>query len=271
MNAQWTKINRDIVSPEVLQRAGVRYEARPTYVAILGRLSREQIADFARQSADCRAARAMRQRPQKRDQKADDQPYGHQRTDSKSSHEDEDESDLFDESDTTDSDDDRTSEKGTKSYPYIVSPPDKTSPAATVMPKSILKNRNENHVRFGPEPREFSRSPNSFRDERDSRRSPDQRRSQGHRERDRDGRSSNNYYYSRGGSGDSGSADRHRPRSYYDDREHSRYNRRPSHRDEQREKRNSKKKAWGQTLGAVGLGGAAVSLLSVLAEAASAV
>lgn len=32
-----------------------------------------------------------------------------------------------------------------------------------------------------------------------------------------------------------------------------------------------KKKTWGETLGAVGIGGAAVSLLSVLAEAASSV
>lgn len=269
MSAQWTKINRNLVSPEVLERAGVRYEARPTYVAILGRLSREQITEFARQSADCRAARAKRESSFRKDEP----PYAHLRTDSKSSRDDElTDSDLFDESDTTDSDDDRTSEKGTKSYPYIVSPPDKTSPAATVKPKSILKNRNENHVRFDPQPHEVSnKSPNS-RDERRSRR-PEERRRPQHRHRERDSR--DNYYYRSGGGGGSGSeyaSDRHRPRSHYDDREHHHHRRPASHRSGgDREKKSSKKKAWGETLGAVGLGGAAVSLLSVLAEAASAV
>lgn len=58
LDAQWTRIKRTLVSPEVLERAGVRYEARPDYVAVLGRLTREQIAEYARQSAECRAARS---------------------------------------------------------------------------------------------------------------------------------------------------------------------------------------------------------------------
>ncbi|KAF5611875.1 uncharacterized protein FSUBG_1902 [Fusarium subglutinans] len=49
-NAQWTKISRKLVSVEVLQRAGVRYEARPDYVAILGVLSREEVAKLVRDS-----------------------------------------------------------------------------------------------------------------------------------------------------------------------------------------------------------------------------
>lgn len=259
MTAQWTKINRDLVSPEVLARAGVRYEARPTYVAILGRLSREQIADFARQSADVRAARAVRQNiPSSR--------YTHQRTDSKSSREDldDEESDLFDESDSTDSDSDGT---GTKSYPFIVSPPEKTSPAATVKPKSILKNRNENHVRFDPQPHEMSASKSpagsasSYREDNNNNNSSSRRR------RD-DGR---RHHHHRTGSGEGG-GDRRKPRSYHDDdREYQRHRRHCGDREREREReaRSSKKKAWGQTLGAVGLGGAAVSLLSVLAEAAS--
>ncbi|KAF5665103.1 hypothetical protein FDENT_12666 [Fusarium denticulatum] len=49
-NAQWTKISRKLVSVEVLQRSGVRYEARPDYVAILGVLSREEVAKLVRDS-----------------------------------------------------------------------------------------------------------------------------------------------------------------------------------------------------------------------------
>ncbi|KAK2938449.1 hypothetical protein FoTM2_001667 [Fusarium oxysporum f. sp. vasinfectum] len=49
-DAHWTKISRKLVSVEVLQRAGVRYEARPDYVAILGVLSREKVAKLVRDS-----------------------------------------------------------------------------------------------------------------------------------------------------------------------------------------------------------------------------
>ncbi|KAJ2983833.1 hypothetical protein NQ176_g406 [Zarea fungicola] len=56
LDAEWTKVRRTLISPEALDRAGVRYEARPDYVAILGRLSRDEIAEFARQSAEGRSA-----------------------------------------------------------------------------------------------------------------------------------------------------------------------------------------------------------------------
>lgn len=46
-DATWTRIKRSLISLEVLNRAGVRYEARPDFVAILGVLSRDQIAEFA--------------------------------------------------------------------------------------------------------------------------------------------------------------------------------------------------------------------------------
>lgn len=49
-DAHWTKISRKLVSVEVLQQAGVRYEARPDYVAILGILSRDQVAKLVRES-----------------------------------------------------------------------------------------------------------------------------------------------------------------------------------------------------------------------------
>ncbi|KAF7553655.1 hypothetical protein G7046_g7034 [Stylonectria norvegica] len=273
--AEWTRIRRTLVSPEVLERAGVRYEARPEYVAILGRLTREEVANFARQSAAARAARAPpRRRPDRHDRERE---RDRDRADSKSSRDDEDDdSDLFDESDSTDDDDDKTSEKGTKSYPYIVKAPDKnTSPASTVPPKPILKNKNENHVRFDPEPHEVeSRSPRSLKDDRErrrdrappsssrrynresSRRHSDSGGSGGERYRsERRGSNAGDHHSSSNTGGGSSSSRRH-----HRDRRGSR-----------REERAAKKKAWGETLGAVGIGGAAVSLLSVLAEAASAV
>jgi len=322
MDAQWTKINRDRVSPEVLDRAGVRYEARPTYVAVLGRLTKGQIAEFARQTRDCRAARFLRSHTHR--------SAHHDRADSKSSYDEPtDHSDLFDESDETDSDDDkffakdrapgasekgklssersrhsdkvRASEKGTRSYPYIVEPPEKEkgSPSSTVPPKSILKNKNEHHVSFDPQPHEMeSKSP---RDGKDDRHEKERRR----RHRDHDDRSHDRYPSDREREQrEPRDRDRHAQRRYHDDREHRRrrddrreredftrdrrdrddYRRErddrrewrrerdeDGRRDDPRAERRSKKKAWGETLGAVGIGGAAVSLLSVLAEAASSV
>ncbi|KAF4591413.1 hypothetical protein GQ602_001712 [Ophiocordyceps camponoti-floridani] len=162
MDAQWTKIKRSLVSPEVLQRAGVRYEARPDFVAVLGCLSRVQIAEFAELSSRCRAARSggytgesgLRDRSETKSSRRE-----HDDDDD----DDDDESDLWDDGDSTDCDyhDDETTERTGKNYPYIVSPPsnkDKASPASTVMPKPILKNKNSNHVRFDPEPHEVEAS-----------------------------------------------------------------------------------------------------------------
>ncbi|KAF5018099.1 hypothetical protein F66182_9938 [Fusarium sp. NRRL 66182] len=275
-DAQWTRIRRELVSPEVLERAGVRYEARPDYVAILGRLSREQVTAFARESAACRAARSRRGPPPRR--------HNHhaERRDSKSSHDDDDDSEVFDDTDATGEDDDKASDKGTRSYPFIVNPPtkDKTSPSSTTLPKPILKNRNENHVRFDPEPYEVDgRSPRSFRDDRD--RDRDHRRERRHLSPPRSSRRPRRY---------SDSGDRHSRSDkhgdyYYDsgkryhrerDRDRDRDRDRERDRERDRDRRSTRRddrpqgrKKWGEALGAVGIGGAAVSLLSVLAEAAS--
>ncbi|KAJ3524838.1 hypothetical protein NM208_g11892 [Fusarium decemcellulare] len=257
--AQWTKIRRTLVSPEVLERAGVRYEARPEYVAILGRLSREEITQFARQSAECRAARSGRGPPPRRHDRHQD------RRDSKSSRDDDDDedSDVFEDSDLTDEDDDRASDKGTKSYPFIVNPPskNKTSPSSTTLPKPILKNKNENHVRFDPEPHEVNgRSPRSLRDDRDRER--EHRRERRRHSPPRSSRRSRRH----SDSGDRYSrSDRHG--DYYDSGR--RYHRDRDRRSSKRDERPQGRKKWGEALGAVGIGGAAVSLLSVLAEAAS--
>lgn len=253
LDAQWTRIRRTLVSPEVLERAGVRYEARPDYVAVLGRLSRDQIAAFAQQSADCRAARSgkrPRSMPQRQEQQ---QSHYRDRPDSRSSREDRDDgSVLWDSGDSTDLDDDKTSDKGTKSYPYIVPfpIPIKTSPSSTVKPKPILKNKNQNHVHFGPnpyevDPRGSSPSRSSFKDDRRN-------------------------YTTSGGISSSSSSRRRRDRrdSDYEEDRDDRYYRSNQNDRRTREDRAIRKKSLGETLGAVGIGGAAVSLLTVLAQAA---
>lgn len=230
LDAQWTKIRRSLISPEVLDRAGVRYEARPEYVAILGRLSRDEIAQFARRSAECRAARSGR--PPLPPRRADGNRNGYRdekrhRPESKGHHSDDDP--LYDESDSTDYEDDRPNDKGTKSYPYIVSAPakSKTSPSTTVKPKPILKNSNKHHVRFDPEPHEVehpSSAPSSYSGDR---------RDNGE-----------------------GSSRRHRDdydRDYYD------RDRRSGHHHRDRRDR-PRKKSWGETLGAVGVTSAALLL-----------
>lgn len=57
LDAKWTRIRRSLVSPEVLAQAGVRYEARPDFVAVLGTLTRNEVVEFARRSAEVRNRR----------------------------------------------------------------------------------------------------------------------------------------------------------------------------------------------------------------------
>ncbi|KAG6009096.1 hypothetical protein E4U54_008604 [Claviceps lovelessii] len=270
MDATWTKVKRSLISPQVLERAGVRYEARPDYVAILGRLSREQLAEYARQSAICRAARSSGSGyPPPRISVGKSAHRG--RADSKSSREDDDDEGLLrDESHATDYEDDETLGKRTKSqsYPYIVSPPrreSRTSPSAAVMPKPILKKKNAHHVRFDPEPHEMesTRGPRSHEDDDDD-------GTYGH-----DGRRENRSRRSRD-SRDSRASGRRDDRDRLHDIRSSRHSdrddreRRRDRRDRQdrREERHTRRKSWGETIGVVGIGGAAASLLGVLAEAA---
>jgi len=270
MDAKWTRIRRALVSPEILERAGVRYEARPDYVAVLGVLTREEIIKYARLSAEARAARSSRSRnggpggaaPTSRS--SPPRRRGESQTSS--------DEHLWDSSDnSSDTSHPDDNQKGRKTY-YIVPPlSDRekgTSPAATVQPKPILKNKNENHVRFHPEPHELdphaSSSPRSHRDDRERKRRPSRREHRDYDSRDRDGN-----YRDRERERD---RDRDRDRDGYRDRHRDRdrdhYPGR-HHRERSDRERRDKKKVWGETLGAVGIGGAAASLLSVLTEAAS--
>lgn len=313
LEAKWTRIKRSLVSPEVLTRAGVRYEARPDFVAILGVLTKEQIADYARQSAEVRARRGRaysdpKYRPvyyeeERRGTNGKKPSRHHSDTDSDTDSEDI----IWDESDTSDSEtrdrsgssthkyippryrrrrtrrdstsstiqeepevEDKEDRKGHKVSFIIV---DKDSPTATVLPKPILKNRNENHVRFEDgKPREVSPGELERERERKERRErrktekakdPERRR----RDRDRD--------YDRGDRDRDRDRDRERDRGHRErdrDRDHHSTNSRSYRdrdRDDARDRRRAKKSVWGETLGAVGIGGAAASLLSVLTEAAA--
>ncbi|TLD30675.1 hypothetical protein PspLS_02295 [Pyricularia sp. CBS 133598] len=337
LEATWTKIRRTLVSPEVLDRAGVRYEARPDFVAILGVLSREQIAQFARESDEVRRARYGGQnyapprfnrggssgirdngmRYNYRDEKwrsgstseSDDvlwdsdsssdegsrererRPYGgrpYRETPEKERRRGSDETEK-------NANDEKTDDKGTKVYPFVLPMAavaaakgldGKATPASTVPPKPILKNKNENHVRFdreGPieispedmsadkrrreqQRRERDREPSRERDrdrdrDRDRERDRERRRRDRDRERERDGDRRDYYYGSRHG--------HHRHSSSMDGRRHGHHSQGAEPSRDRESARRDKKKAWGQTLGAAGIGGAAASLLSVLTEAAT--
>ncbi|KAI3329598.1 hypothetical protein F4824DRAFT_384061 [Ustulina deusta] len=195
-------------------------------------------------------------------------------------------------------------DKGTKVYPVTVPSPvekekngesrEKTSPSATVKPKPILKNKHDDpHVRFGPEPQVFDdgsgagrrdrgkeTSERDYRDrdrdkvrirdrDREKRNRSDryldrERRSDRDADRDRErdhrhnGGSSSSKYYTSTSGGRRGDRDDQYNRRYRDDRD----------RDRDRD-RGNRKKARSETLRAVGIGGAAASLLSVLTEAAA--
>ncbi|KAH8812077.1 hypothetical protein F5884DRAFT_784305 [Xylogone sp. PMI_703] len=57
-DAKWTQIKRSLISPEVLEQDGLRYEAYPEFVAILGVLSRKEIERLAARSKVIRQSRA---------------------------------------------------------------------------------------------------------------------------------------------------------------------------------------------------------------------
>lgn len=336
LDAKWTRIKRALVSPEILTKAGVRYEARPDFVFILGVLTKGQIAEYARQSAEVRARRndgyaGDRRRPVYYDEEKrnmDRKRSSRQQSDTDSDTDSEDV--IWDDSDTSDSDsrdrsrastnkyipreyrrrrirrdsnsstfqeepevEDKENRKGHKAYPVIV---DKASPTATIQPKPILKNRNSNHVRFEDgAPREVS--PGELEREREQRerrerrraekgRDPDRRRrdrdrdhERNDRDRDRDrDRERERERDVRDKDKDRGEKDRERERDRHRERERERdrdyhpsnsRSHRDRDRDEARDRRRAKKSVWGETLGAVGIGGAAASLLSVLTEAAA--
>lgn len=372
IEAKWTRIKRSLVSPEVLDKAGMRYEARPDFVAVLGVLSRDDIANLARKTAEVRATRGRgysdatttsgSRNNNGRYQTYYNSPEERRTPTKKSSRHSSDSTDedeqasltssepLWDDSDSSGSDSDSQHSRSTTTtreragsatdkyiprearrsnhrrtrdrrdsatiiqeepepedadddgrgknspnrnrrrsrvYPVIVPPMDddtnsKGSPAATVAPKPILKNRNENHVRFDADgPREMSVGELEREKERRERRERRRREGGGSSARDgEDNRRRRSERSERSGGGDRerererGGGDRERERSdrYRDRDQHtssSSHRHRESRDESTRDRRRTKKSVWTETIGAVGIGGAAASLLSVLTEAAA--
>ncbi|KAJ1337262.1 zinc finger CCCH domain-containing protein 13 [Microdochium nivale] len=376
LDAKWTRIKRSLVSIEVLDQRGFRFEARPTFVAILGALSREEVEELARRTVEIREMRRVAaskvganegvkvRRPEDRyhpdkyrnwdietpkdpnnngyvinpggrrknshaseaselydssdeDSESDSeytddedrfrpprhkpQPYHHThselraRGDSVASH-------ASSNSDHRNGDDD----KGTKAYPFIVPAPveenrkapigDRASPAATVLPKPILKNKGEPaHVRFNPEPqvldesmsppsrslpRRGSRSHGSGRDRNShSDRYVDRDAKDRDRDRDRDrdqNRDRDRDHGEKHDNRDRARSDRDRDDYYREDHDSRSHRSRRDRGDSvsssygHRKDSSSRRRGRNGALTAAGIGGAAASLLSVLTEAAAA-
>ncbi|KAH7041535.1 uncharacterized protein B0I36DRAFT_371698 [Microdochium trichocladiopsis] len=377
LEAKWTRIKRSLVSIEVLAQRGLRFEARPTFVAVLGALSREKVEELARRSAEVREARRAHQtndgamngaaKPRRAEDRyypdkyrnwdietpKDPNHHGYTINPSgrrKNSHASE-MSELYDTSDEdsesdygyTDEEDhypppprhkpqpyhhnqedlrargdsvvsngsagsDQTKEdddKGTKSYPFIVSAPreeskktsngEGASPAATVQPKPILKNKGEpTHVRFDTEPQvldDSMSSPSRSLPRRSDRTHGSGREKSYHsdryldRERDRERDRDRDRDRDRARDREHGSDrydQRHRDRDEYHRDEHES---RSSHRRRERgeslsssapssysrkKDSSSRRRTRNGALSAAGIGGAAASLLAVLTEAAAA-
>jgi hypothetical protein len=146
LDAEWTKIDRDIVSPGVLELAGVRYEARPSYVAVLGRLSRDQISAFARQTANYRAGRPIHPEDWQLSSGKGRVPKTQRRT----------------------SDSSNSSKAESIASRATVDPRRKRrSTTSDVPPKSVLKKRSMNRVRFDPNPEEIKPKPSSVQNDRE--------------------------------------------------------------------------------------------------------
>jgi hypothetical protein len=277
-SAMWTRIKRSLVSPQVLQRAGVRYEARPEFVAVLGILSREQIMEYSRQSAEIRQARrkTLRDRPvgyktasgsisPRAGSTTEEDPdpwdldlqawdsdldaWNLKRRDSEGS----DSSDVLRDSG---SEDEETNDRAAKDLPktrFADTPtiiPDRTrqTPIATtnVEHKSILRNK-DGQLNFGSTQRRLGDS-DDFKEPGSS----------------STGTTGNKHRRRR-----SLTRELRERRYYRREQERDRSRDRDGDRDRDRDVRVAQKKsALKDTLGAVGIGAAAATLLSVLSEAA---
>ncbi|KAJ2905912.1 hypothetical protein MKZ38_003700 [Zalerion maritima] len=312
LDAKWTKIKRSLVSPEVLDQAGVRYEARPAFVAVLGVLSKEKISEFSRATAEVRARRHRRVR---RSRTHEDDKFRSEQKEQKSKErrtKDRDRDDLWDaesdtstESDGSSSDGKRSSRRSVPkeshrrtqpsyrekdsdkendddprlSNVFLVTPnaDDKTSPTATSAPKPILKNKNENRVHFGRDGPFESPAPGSApmgspreRRRRDSGRDRDRPRDRDRERRDRD-RERDRDRDREGGRDrdrDRDRRDRERDRDYKNNRHSRGYRDKDRDNDKYRDRDRDRRHKQSDLIRAAGIGGAAASLLSVLAEAA---
>lgn len=261
-DAKWTKINRRLVSPEVLDQDRRRYEARPEFVAVLGVLSRAEIEGLAERSRIIRDARFRRSLPVQAPQQAPPPrpipvPIPHVSSRHRSGR-DTPSSSSDSESDESGRDGTRRKSKGRRGYagsnvgaPVSGYPNPFGQPLPSPVRSPGGREGSGTWISSGGSYNEKDRSRERERErdrERDSSSHKDHVRDRDReerRDRDRDG---SRKRHSSNGSRAKGSDRRDRER---DSRE-----------------KYQKSNRWKENLTAAGIGGAAVSLLNVLTEAA---
>ncbi|KAK0622630.1 hypothetical protein B0T14DRAFT_494255 [Immersiella caudata] len=291
-SAKWTKIKRSLVSPEVLQRAGVRYEARPEFVAVLGILSKEQILEYSRQSAEIRQRRrhqnarpASKTAPKRiaatsasshagstTEEDPDPWDLDLQAWDSdldawnlkRNGSEDSDSGDVsWDDSESDAAEPQRDSAVRSSKVRFSTSPryippqsPEKPGPEVRVGPKPILKFGDLGPSMAGAAVAGLASSSSTG--------------ATSDKEREGDTRPSLNLFGSKWRERDRDrDRDRYRDHDRDRDRRRDRDRERDRDRDKDRDERVAQKKqTLKESLGAAGIGGAAATLLSVLADAA---
>jgi len=246
-DAKWTKMARRLVSPEVLAQDRRRYEARPDFVAVLGVLSRDVIEEYAVRSQVLRAARSRRSHPTPAPSQT---PRSAQRAPERRGGRD---TPSTDEDQSSDSDHDKSKQRRKASRSYTPSNVSSTTP------------RSGYPDPFRSQPPPSPMTPPSFMSQPGWMPEPPH-------EKDGQGGSWNPT------SAQAGQDYTYRPSKEKErekERESSRRNHRSSsrqshssHSSHSKNKNQKEKSHWKESVTAAGIGGAAASLLSVLAEAA---
>ncbi|TVY33075.1 hypothetical protein LSUB1_G008435, partial [Lachnellula subtilissima] len=241
-DAKWTKMARRLVSPEVLAQDRRRYEARPDFVAVLGVLSRDEIEEYAVRSQILRAARSRRSHPTPTPSQT---TRSAQRAPERRGGRDEPSTDEEDQSSDSDHDKSKQRRKASRSYT--------PSNVSSTTPRSGYPNP------FGSQPPPSPMSPpSSISQPGWMSEPPREKGGQGGFWIPASAQAGQDYTY--------------RPSK---ERESSRRNHRSSsrqshssHSSHSKNKNQKEKSHWKESVTAAGIGGAAASLLSVLAEAA---
>ncbi|TVY35489.1 hypothetical protein LOCC1_G006371 [Lachnellula occidentalis] len=241
-DAKWTKMARRLVSPEVLDQDRRRYEARPDFVAVLGVLSRDEIEDYAVRSQILRAARTRRSRPIQAPSKA---PRSAQRAPERRGGRDTPSTDEEDQSSDSDHHKSKHRSKASRSYT--------PSNISSTIPRSAYP------APFGSQPPPSPMSPPSSMSRPGWTSEPPRMKS---------GQGGHSYTYSPSKEKEKEQEKQERESSRRNHRSSSRHSH-SSHSSHPKNKSHKEGKShWKESVTAAGIGGAAASLLSVLAEAA---